>query len=99
MISTIIKYFGALIFFYTLTTIVFSGQEIHRSDQHDFKLTLVAGGLERPWGLAFLPSGDMLVTERAGRLRIIKNGKLEPEPVIGLPNNIYAAGQGGVDSS
>lgn len=96
MISRIISKFSALIFFYTLTTIVFSDQEIHRSDQHDFKLTTVAGGLERPWGLTFLPSGDLLVTERAGRLRIIKNGKLEPKPIIGLPNNIYVAGQGGL---
>ena len=96
MIIRIIIKFCALIFFYTLATIVSSDQEIHHSDQHDFKLTIVAGGLERPWSLAFLPGGDMLVTERAGRLRIIKNGKLEPEPVIGLPNNIYAAGQGGL---
>ncbi len=96
MINTIIGKFSAFILFYSLTTIVFSAQEIHRSDQHDFKLAIVASGLEHPWGFVFLPSGDVLVTERAGRLRLIKNGKLEPEPIKGLPNNIYVAGQGGL---
>ena len=53
-------------------------------------------GLEHPWGLAFLPDGRMLVTERPGRLRIVdKNGKLEPRPVAGLPP-VAAVGQGGL---
>jgi glucose/arabinose dehydrogenase len=45
----------------------------------------VATGLSHPWGLAFLPGGDMLVTERAGRLRIVRNGQLAAEPVPGTP--------------
>ena len=42
-------------------------------------------GLEQPWALAFLPSGDILVTERRGRLRIVRDGMLDPEPIAGIP--------------
>ena len=56
---------------------------------------VLAGGLEHPWGLAFLPSGEILVTERAGRLRVLgKDGKLSPA-VTGLPA-VFAEGQGGL---
>jgi glucose/arabinose dehydrogenase len=42
-------------------------------------------GLNRPYGLAFLPNGDMLITERAGQLRIVRNGVLDPQPISGMP--------------
>lgn len=42
-------------------------------------------GLSRPFALAFLPGGDMLITERAGRLRIVRNGVLDPRPITGIP--------------
>jgi glucose/arabinose dehydrogenase len=45
----------------------------------------VATGLSHPWSLAFLPDGDMLVTERQGRLRIIRKGVLDPQPIGGVP--------------
>jgi glucose/arabinose dehydrogenase len=45
----------------------------------------VASSLVHPWSLAFLPNGDMLVTERPGRLRILHKGELDPEPVTGVP--------------
>jgi len=64
-------------------------------DSRDFVVTTVTEGLEHPWSMAFLPSGDILVTERPGRLRIIENGKLNPEPISGLPK-IAAKGQGGL---
>jgi aldose sugar dehydrogenase len=51
--------------------------------------------LERPWALAFLPDGGMLVTERPGRLRIIRDGVLDPRPIEGLPP-IYATGIAGL---
>jgi glucose/arabinose dehydrogenase len=66
-----------------------------KSDEHEFRVVKVVEGLERPWGLAFLPDGRMLVTERAGRLRIIRDGKLEPQAVTGLPQ-IAQHGQGGL---
>ena len=60
-----------------------------------FDVVTVAEGLENPWGLAFLPNGKMLVTERPGRLRVVTaDGKLS-EPVAGLPP-VDARGQGGL---
>jgi len=50
-----------------------------------YKVTEVAKGLDHPYSLAFLPDGSILVTERAGRLRIIKNGQLQPRPIPGVP--------------
>lgn len=61
-----------------------------------FTLVTVTEGLEHPWGLAFLPGGGMLVTERPGRLRMVgPDGKLDPTPVEGLPE-VTAHGQGGL---
>src|SRR6188768_3429825 len=48
------------------------------------QLSVVARGLSHPWGLVFLPGGDMLVTERPGRLRMLRNGTLVTEPVADL---------------
>src|SRR5690606_39258991 len=55
----------------------------------------VATGLEHPWAIAFLPGGDILVSERAGRLRMMRDGVLQAEPVAGLPD-ILVSGQGGL---
>jgi glucose/arabinose dehydrogenase len=69
--------------------------DVQRSAMHDYRLVTVAEGLVNPWSIAFLPGGDMLVTERPGRLRIVRNGKLLPDPVPGLPR-IRTGGQGGL---
>jgi len=55
------------------------------SEKHDFRIEVLATGLDVPWGLTFLPDGRMLITERAGRIRIFENGELSPEPVSGTP--------------
>ncbi len=55
----------------------------------------VAGGLEHPWSMVFLPDGEMLISERSGQLRRIVNGELQHAPVRGLPK-IAAQGQGGL---
>lgn len=68
---------------------------IQRSAYHDYRVVTVADSLENPWSMAFLPNGDMLVTERPGRLRIVRNGKLLPEPVAGVPT-VRRGGQGGL---
>ena len=64
--------------------------------EHRVRVVTVTDGLERPWGLAFLPDGRMLVTERPGRLRVVsREGKLDPTPVAGLPR-VDAQSQGGL---
>ena len=45
----------------------------------------MATGLWHPWSLAFLPNGDMLLTERNGRLRLVHDGRLDPQPLAGVP--------------
>ena len=65
------------------------------SKHHSFSVTVVADGLEHPWSLAFLPDGDILVSEREGRLRVIRDGRLLPGAVSGLPD-IRVRGQGGL---
>lgn len=67
------------------TGVVASGDVVFRSSYHDFRLVTVADGLEQPWSIAFLPDGDILVTELPGRLRIIRQGTLLAEPVAGVP--------------
>ena len=67
----------------------------YESAEERFHLVKVVDGLEHPWGLAFLPDGRMLVTERPGRLRIVADGWLVPEPVAGVPA-VWADGQGGL---
>ncbi len=61
----------------------------------EFRIETVADGLEHPWALAFLPDGRILVTERAGRLRVIADGQLLDAPVSGVPAS-YVRGQGGL---
>lgn len=68
---------------------------VRRSAYHDYQVVTVVEGLQHPWGMAFLPGGDMLVTERPGRLRIVRNGTLLPDPVAGVPQ-VLAEGQGGL---
>jgi aldose sugar dehydrogenase len=61
----------------------------------NFKVDTVASGLTMPWASALLPNGDLLVTERGGKLRIVKNGKLEAQEITGIPE-VYYKGQGGL---
>ncbi|MCP1726294.1 glucose/arabinose dehydrogenase [Natronospira proteinivora] len=62
---------------------------------HDYQLETLAEGLEHPWSMAFLPDGQILVTERAGRLRLIEDSELHPEAIDGVPE-AYVASQGGL---
>src|SRR5262249_45188302 len=61
----------------------------------EFKVVTYVEGLKNPWSMAWLPNGDMLVTERGGALRIVRNGKLLPDAVAGTPK-VRAQGQGGL---
>ena len=60
-----------------------------------YRVVPVASGLVNPWSLTFLPGGDILVTEKAGRLRIVRSGTLDPTPISGTPQ-VVAMGQGGL---
>jgi len=66
------------------------------SEKHALRVVTLLKGLEYPWSLAFLPDGRMLVTERAGRLRLVgQDLRLDPKPIAGLPD-VLATGQGGL---
>lgn len=60
-----------------------------------YKVVEVAKGLDHPWSLAFLPDGGILVTEREGRLRLIRDGKLDPTPIAGVPA-VHTGSQAGL---
>lgn len=72
-----------------------SGQSVFRSAYHDYRVVTFVDGLVQPWSIAFLPGGDTLITERPGRLRIVRDGKLLPNAVEGVPPVLYQ-GQGGL---
>jgi glucose/arabinose dehydrogenase len=55
------------------------------AEQHKIRVVVVTRDLSHPWGMAWLPNGDLLITERPGRLRILRNGVLDPAPISGLP--------------
>lgn len=59
-----------------------------------YRQVTVAEGLEHPWSIAWLPDGTALVTERPGRLRAIRNGRLDPTPIAGTPEVLVAAERG-----
>src|SRR5687767_218319 len=79
----------------SLVSALLSAQGTQRSTFHDYRLVTVADGLVQPWGIAFLPGGDTLITERPGRLRIVRQGKLLPQAVEGVPK-VFQSGQGGL---
>ena len=60
------------------------GPQVFSSTAQKFRMVPIKG-LDRPFSLVFLPDGDMLITERVGRLRIVKNGLVDPQPISGIP--------------
>ncbi|MEE2669512.1 MAG: PQQ-dependent sugar dehydrogenase [Gemmatimonadota bacterium] len=69
--------------------------EVYESARHNFRVVTVAEDLDHPWSIAWLPSGEMLITERPGRVRIIRDGVLDPNPIMGWPAAYRQQGQGG----
>ena len=65
------------------------------AEQPKIRVTVVTKGLSHPWSLAFLPDGAMLIAERPGRLRVVRNGKLDPTPIAGVPR-VRTDGNGGL---
>jgi aldose sugar dehydrogenase len=71
-------------------------QQVVKTDEHSLRVVVIAQGLDHPWSIAWLPDGRVLVTERAGRLRVMtKDMKLDPRPIAGLPP-VEEYGQGGL---
>ena len=92
--------FSRLVHFVTIAcvlcaTVSASDSQVLVSEKTNFRVTELASDLEHPWGLAFLPNGTILITERPGRLRYFYKGELSPQFVKGLPR-IHSAGQGGL---
>ena len=70
-------------------------QDVYQSAHHDYRVVPVAEDLVQPWSMAWLPNGDMLITEKPGRLRMVRDGQLLPEAIPGTPEVLYK-GQGGL---
>jgi glucose/arabinose dehydrogenase len=68
---------------------------IQHSALHDYRVMPFVEGLNRPWGLAFLPGGGALVTEKGGQLRMVRNGQLLEQPLGGTPE-VVTEGQAGL---
>ncbi len=72
-----------------------TGNTTFKSALHDYRVVTVVDGLVQPWSIAFLPDGDVLITERPGRLRVMRQGNLLPQPVEGVPK-VFHSSQGGL---
>jgi glucose/arabinose dehydrogenase len=95
MVRRMLKVTAITLVLASATAGVLSGDTVVRSALHDFRLVPVAESLVQPWGVAFLPGGDVLITERPGRLRVVRQGKLLPQAVEGVPK-VFHSGQGGL---
>ena len=73
----------------------FAQSDVYSAANHDYKVVTIAEDLVQPWSMAWLPGGDMLITEKPGRLRVVRDGSLLPEAIPGVPDVFYE-GQGGL---
>ncbi|MDK2754936.1 MAG: PQQ-dependent sugar dehydrogenase [Gammaproteobacteria bacterium] len=78
-----------------LTSVSGHGASFYESEKARFRVVSLVSGLVHPWSLAFLPDGDLLITERPGRLRVVRLGHLLEVPIAGVPV-VAAVGQGGL---
>jgi len=95
MVPAHVRMFIAVGLLSSVVTPVLGQAPVLRSANHDYRVVTVADGLINPWSMAFLPEGDMLITERSGRLRLVRNGILRMAPIEGVPE-VLAQGQGGL---
>jgi glucose/arabinose dehydrogenase len=73
-----------------------TGPWTYRTTEANIKVSVVARGISHPYGFVMLPDGVILVTERVGRLRVIRNGTLDPQPIAGMPQMIYRGTEAGL---
>ncbi len=95
MVRSTLRVFIAAGLFLSVVTPALGQAPVLRSANHDYRVVTVADGLVGPWSIAFLPGGDILVTEKSGRLRLVRNGVLRLEPIEGVPA-VLDQGQGGL---
>ena len=95
MVRHFLKLASAMLMFNAAAFTYAQSDGIYFAAHHDYRVVEVAEGFMQPWSMAFLPSGDMLVTEKPGRLRIVRDGRLLPEAVAGIPE-VHYVGQGGL---
>ena len=69
--------------------------DFESAEERKLRIEVVANHLEQPWSIAFLPDGAMLITERPGRLRVVRNGRLNHDPVDGVPE-VHTGGPRGL---
>ena len=94
----ICTYLAVVSLLLSVSTAASAQSQVYGSAHHAYRVVTVVEGLQIPWAMAWLPGGDMLVTERGGgggRLRIVRNGMLVPDPVPGVPG-VLAKGQAGL---
>ena len=87
--------FLGLTFLQTASPEARAQDDVLATDHYEVRVVTVARGLENPWGLAFLPDGRMLVTERPGRLRYVEKEGVLSRPLSGVPE-VFKRGQGGL---
>lgn len=94
MFRTLLKLAGTALLA-TAAVSVNAQSDVYHAANHDYRVVTVAEDLVQPWSMAWLPGGDMLITEKPGRLRVVRDGRLLPEAVPGVPDVFYE-GQGGL---
>jgi glucose/arabinose dehydrogenase len=101
MLNSLNRIFLPLVSSVFVTIIIASCQDANvltsanNSSANQCQKVTVIEGLEHPWGMVWLPKGEILITERPGRLRLVREGKLEPKAIAGVPE-VFAVGQGGL---
>jgi len=88
-------FISAVLSFQVLAAGVAAAQEVYSSELHQVRAVTVAEGLRHPWGLAFLPDGAMIVTEREGAVRVVGADGAVSAPLQGMPS-VAVGGQGGI---
>lgn len=101
MLNSLNRIFSSLVSSVLLTIIISSCQganvltSANNSQTNQWQKMTVIEGLEHPWAMVWLPNGKILITERPGRLRVVREGKLDPKAIPGVPE-VFAVGQGGL---
>lgn len=101
MLNSLNRIFSPLVSSVLLTIIISSCQgtkiltSANNSQTNQWQKVTVIEGLEHPWAMVWLPNGEILITERPGRLRVVREGKLDPKAIAGVPE-VFAVGQGGL---